>query len=208
MTIQDQATEIHAFQAQVADIAMALPMLPATAPDRHELAWQFFGLAYHHAVSIVSNFRTHGADLAASPFALSRSLYEAIIRGWWFSLCATDEQAAYFMANDDIPRGVRMSVEIDGQPPFTRPYFSDLIRTDWPIYHSFNHGGMHALRVYAHRPTIDPAFDPQEIQQVLDNTKRMSMLAVFGMCWLVKDYFPAEVEPHYQALLALASPAN
>lgn len=45
--IPTRAQQVQALQARLAELAMRVPMPPATASDRHHIAYQEFGLAFH-----------------------------------------------------------------------------------------------------------------------------------------------------------------
>jgi len=202
-----RARQVQAIQARLAGWAMGVPMPPNHAPDRHHIGYQEFGLSFHHSASIASHLERHGPDLAASAFALVRPMYETLQRGWWFTLCATDAQAAIFVNNDQFRGGslVQVATAIEEHPPFAGTgFFSGFAQKEWGLYHSFTHGGRAALEVYGHRPNLDPNFDPATIIAVLDNVSRMSAVATMGMCWVSRIYDAARADPIYQEVLALA----
>lgn len=205
--ITARATQVQHIQAQFSELARQLPMPPETAPDRHVIAYQLFGLAFQHAVSIASHLQRHGPDLAASAFALVRPLYETLQRGWWFANCATDAQAHRFITHDEFLGGTLREVgaAIDAHDPFAgTDFFSRLSQQgEWSLYHSFTHGGMFALTAYGDRPNLDPNFDPEKILSILDNTAKMAAGAAFGMCWVCRIYDQARVDPVYEQVLAL-----
>ncbi|MDH5824196.1 hypothetical protein QFW77_14540 [Luteimonas sp. RD2P54] len=205
--ILDHAKQVQALQVRLAELAMQVPMPPEAAPDRHHIGYQEFGLAFHHALSIVSLVNHHETELAASAFALVRPMYETLQRGWWFTLCASDAQAARLIDDDAFVGGslTQVAAAIDVQPPFQNTeFFSRFAQEEWNLYHSFTHGGRAALAVYGHRPNLDPDFDPGTIVALLDNAARMSAVAALGMCWVCGHYEPARVDPIYRQVVAIA----
>lgn len=182
---------------------MRVPPPPETAADRHLLGYQEMGLSFHHATSIASHLERHGPNLAASAFALARPMLETLQRGWWFATCATDTQAASFIATDQFPGPglAAIGAAIDVAHPFDgTPFFSRLDQNEWNTYHSFTHGGLHALDAYANRPHLTPDYDPTGLLALLDNAQRMSGLAALGMAWIGKIYDPGRAEPLYRAI--------
>lgn len=202
-----RAQQVLAFQNEAAALARQTAMPPEGAPDRDHVAYQLFGLAFHHAVSIASHLSQHGPELAASAFALVRPLHETLMRGWWFANCATEVQTARFVERDKLPRDLTladMAQAIDALPPFQgTAFFTGLTSDEWKLLHSFTHGGLGALAVYAHRPNLDPDFDPDRILVVLDNAARSASMATFGMCWVSLRHAPEATEPLLQQLLAM-----
>lgn len=185
---------------------MQVPQPPEHAADRHVLGYQEMGLSFHHAQSIASHLERHGSDLAASAFALARPMLETLQRGWWFATCATDVQAAAFIAEDNFP--IRQVVEvaraIDAVPPFAGTgYFTRLNQEEWNAYHSFTHGGLFALDAYGNRPNLAPDYDAGKVLALLDNAQRMSGVAAIGMAWIGLVYEPERAAPLYQAIHAL-----
>lgn len=204
--IQDRADQVIAIQGRLAELAMRVPTPPETAPDRHAIGYQEFGLSFHHAMSIVSLVKNHGTELSASAFALMRPMFETLLRGWWFTLCATDAQAARFVNDDDFVGGslAQVAAAIDCHPPFQgTDFFSRFVQADIALYHSFTHGGRAALTVYGHRPNLDPNFSPGTVITVLDNAARSAAVAALGMCSVCREYDPGEVDPIYQQVLAI-----
>lgn len=200
-----RADEVQALQAHLAELSMQLPMPPEEAPDRHHLGYQEFGLSFHHALSIVLLLKSHDTELAASAFALVRPMYETLQRGWWFTLCASDAQAAR-MVDDDVFVGgslTQVAAAIDTRPPFLgTAFFSRHAQEDWNLFHSFTHGGRAALAMYGNRPNLNPDFDIEVIFSLLDNAARMSAVAAMGMCFACSPYDAARVEPIYAQVLA------
>lgn len=187
---------------------MQVPMPPETAPDRHHIGYQEFGLSFHHAMSIVSLVRNHGTELSASAFALMRPMYETLQRGWWFTLCATDADAATFVSEDKfvVRKLVDVAAAIEAHPPFQKGgFFTHLDQKEWDLYHSFTHGGLRALAVYGHRPNLDPDFNPDTIMLILSSAARMSAVAAMGMCWVCREYDRKRVDPIYEQVLVMGA---
>lgn len=185
---------------------MQVPPPPEQAADRHHLAYQEMGLAFHHACSIASHLERHGDDLAASAYALARPMLETLQRGWWFATCATDDQAASFIDTDQFPgpRVAAIGRAIDARPPFEgTAFFSGLDQAEWNAYHSFTHGGLYALDAYANRPNLIPDYDSTKLLVLLDNTQRMSGIAAFGIAWIGMGYDSERTAPVFQAITEL-----
>lgn len=203
MPIAARAREVLLLQGQLAQLAMQVPTPPEHAADRHVLGYQEMGLSFHHAQSIASHLERHGPDLAASAFALARPMFETLQRGWWFAACATDEQAAAFIADDQFPfrQMIPVARAIDATEPFLGTgFFTRIVENEWNVYHSFAHGGMFALDAYGNRPRLNPEYDPEKIMAVLDNAQRMSGVAALGMAWIGLIYDHEGTTPIYQAI--------
>lgn len=206
MPITARAREVLLLQGQLGQLAMQVPPPPETAADRHLLGYQEMGLSFHHACSIASHLERHGTDFAASAYALARPMLETLQRGWWFATCATDQQAAAFIANDQFPGPGLAAVgrAIDAAHPFDGyGFFGGLDQDEWNAYHSFTHGGLRALDAYANRPHLVPDYEADKILLLLDNVQRMSGVAAMGMAWIGQIYDPERTEPIYRAIHAL-----
>lgn len=203
MAITERARAVLVLQTQLGQLAMQVPPPPEHAADRHVLGYQEMGLSFHHAASIASHLERHGSDFAASAFALARPMLETLQRGWWFATCATDEQAATFIATDNFPGPGVAAVgrAIDAAPPFNGfGFFSGLNQDEWNAYHSFTHGGLHALDAYANRPHLVPDYDAGKILSLLDNVQRMSGVAAMGIAWIGQIYDPERAGPLCRAI--------
>lgn len=202
--ILQRAEEVLALQLRMADIAKQVPMPPEHAPDRHHIGYQEFGLSFQHALSIVTLTSKPDLNLIPSAFALVRPMYETLQRGWWFALCATDQQASQLVENDKFQGGnlTDVAAAIDARPPFVgTDFFSRFSQDEWNLYHSFTHGGRAALAMYGHRQTLEADFDPSVVLTMLDNAARMSAMATFGMCHVCGVYAPNEARPLCQELV-------
>lgn len=203
MPIAERARQVLLLQGQLGQLAMQVPPPPEHAADRHVLGYQEMGLSFHHATSIASHLEHHGPDLAASAYALARPMLETLQRGWWFATCATDDQAAAFIAYDQFP-GPGLAATgraIDAVPPFAgTAFFTGLNQDEWNTYHSFTHGGLYALDAYANRPNLVPDYDPGKLLALLDNAQRMSGVAAIGMAWIGLIYEPERTAPLYRAI--------
>lgn len=183
--LSTQATHALEIQSRLAELAMRIPAPPDAAPDRHHVSYQLFGVSFEHSVSIASHLQRHGTAYAASAFALARPMLETLQRGWWFTLCADDEQTRVFLEADRFPyrRPMVVAEAIDAHPPFRDSrFFSTLSEDEWSLYHSFTHGGSAALAVYGNRPRLAHDYDPDLLPVLLSNAIRMAALAVMGMC--------------------------
>lgn len=205
MSITHRAQQVLDVQIHLAHLAMQIPSPPENAEDRHVLGYQEMGLSFHHAMSIASHVQRHGHELAASAFALARPMLETLQRGWWFTLCATDDQIARFIAEDRFPirTALEVAAAIDAADPFAGTgYFTGLSQEEWNVYNSFTHGGMFALDAYGNRPGVHPGYDPERIAALLDNAQRFSGVAAMGMAWIGRIYDPVRSEPIYRSILA------
>lgn len=211
MTIQAHAAKVAASLHQAGALASKLRM-PAETPDRYVISWALLRMSYDHAASIVSLIHHHGAELAGSAFALTRIMDEAQLRGAWFALHASDDDAKFFLTKDAFPKtsaGRRRTVEdligeIEQHEPFDRmkPY-SKLYENAWKKLNSFTHSGAQQVGAYTQAAGLGASFKEEDIHALLDHAEAMAINAVLVMTLLVEDEQLRSFSQELEALVAI-----
>lgn len=154
------------------------------------VAWTLLRVSFDHAASINSLLYHHGIELSGSAFALLRPMNEALKRGAWIALCATDDQVQTFITKDKLPK-VNLAEQIEQVPPFDEfPLFSKQHANAWDKFHSFTHAGSHMVGAYTQGESVGPAFQPELIIEVLNHAEAIAMMVIQIMVMIAGDFDP------------------
>ena len=94
------------------------------------------GIEHHEAILLLIRSRFVG-----SAFALVRSVVEILVRGAWFTCCATTAQVTQFIQNDQIDATFgAMSDAIDQSQGID--FFHDFKERSWKTLNSYTHTGI------------------------------------------------------------------
>jgi hypothetical protein len=94
------------------------------------------GIEHHDSILVLIR-----AKLTGSAFALVRSVVEILVRGAWFTCCATKEQVTKFIQQDTIdPTFGQMSDAIDKSQGID--FFHDFKEQSWKALNSYTHTGI------------------------------------------------------------------
>jgi len=156
--------------------------LPAN--DRIRVAAPCLGIAqdHHRAIVLLMEHR-----LYASSFSLLRVAFEAYIRGEWLALCATDKQLRDFLRAKQPPPLGTMLQELEKTPAFEEQVLSSLKKQHWDAMCGYTHtGGLHVQR-WITADSIEPSYDPSEVEEVLFFAEIIGALSVIGFATLAND---------------------
>ena len=150
-----------------------------TDTNRQLFSISCFDLAIEHHASICLLLN---AQLYGSAFALLRLAYEALVRGLFLSLCATEDE---INAYDKDSFGLKfndMIIRIEGHLSIQDSGLSSLKNTSWKIFNSFTHSGIaQVIRRNKDGVTGNINYPEQELIQVL------SLAGVFAL-WSVSQF--------------------
>ena len=94
------------------------------------------GIEHHDSILVLIR-----SKLTGSAFALVRSVVEILVRGAWFTCCATKEQVTKFLDQDKIdPTFGEMSDAIDKSQGIE--FFHDFKERSWKMLNSYTHTGI------------------------------------------------------------------
>lgn len=180
MTVQRHAAQviasIDAITAHGSELA-----LPGHLPDRFRVGWALLRASLDHATAIAVLLAQHGGVLAGSACSLLRPMNEALKRGTWFLLCASDAETQSFLADDRLPRR-NLAAEIERIPPFDRfPIFSTQHANAWDRFHSYTHGGRAMVAAYTAGDGIGADLPDPELLRLLDHVEGVAMTGVHVM---------------------------
>lgn len=128
------------------------------------------GIEHHESIMCLILSRRTG-----SAFALCRSVVDILVRGAWFTCCATNQQVAKFMQCDRIDFTFDdMAREID-QSQQTQ-FFHAFKRKYWNILNSYAHTG--ALQ-------LDRRWAKGKLASAYENDEIVEVISVSTMCILL-----------------------
>lgn len=137
---------------------------------------------HHHAIVLLIEHR-----LYASSFALLRVAFEAYIRGEWLAVCADQRQLHDFLKNKEPPKLGTMLKELEATPVFIEQTLSRLKKQHWDAMCDYTHtGGLHVQR-WITADSIEPSYDPCEVEEVLFFAEIIGCLSAIGFAMLAGD---------------------
>ncbi len=119
------------------------------------------GIEHHEALVLLTR-----SGLTGSAFALVRSVVEGLVRGVWFTSCASQAQVLKFRNEDKIdPTFGEMSDAIDAQCGID--FFHDFKDRSWKALNSYTHTGILQIgrRFTGHE--LVPSYRDGEIKEMM-----------------------------------------
>jgi len=165
-------------------LRLALHEREIPANDRVRAAASCLAIAqdHHHAIVVLIENR-----LYASSFALMRVAFEAYLRGEWLALCAKDSEIRRFMKGWEPPHVGEFLQDLEKTPAFAEQVLSNVKRNLWQPMCAYTHtGGLHIQR-WNTAEAVEPAYDPEEVAEVLAFAEIIASLSVIGVANLAQD---------------------
>ena len=141
--------------------------------DRSRLSLGLLQLAQEHHASIILliEHQQYG-----SAFALVRPLYEAFVRGVWLAQIATDKDLARYQ--EDQQFGLKqLAAQVAARAQLDGTNFAGLADRALNAMHSYTHNGYLASVRRLSRDAIEPAYEADEIREVLEFAQLFGVLA-------------------------------
>lgn len=152
--------------------------LELIATDRRRVAGGAFlvALAVHTAISAL--IRQGNTPVA---FILSRSIWEATVRGFWLLECATDGQIQKFIADTSDRKTWDMIKDLEATGSFEPDTLSSINAHNSRRLNAMNHvGGPLLIRCNSERG-IELNFDDCEKIECLENASALAILSALGI---------------------------
>jgi hypothetical protein len=172
--------------------------LSFTTSDRNRVAVSLYHLCIEHHQAI-HTLVDHG--VIASAFALVRPQLEAYVRGAWFAVCATDDQVAEFLRNEDPP-AIRILIEqLEQHEAYKDGNLSRMKRELWDTLCGFTHGGLVQVLARNTRDEIKQRFVLPHVTGLIKASPILSYLSCVGMARIL-DRLPlaAQLREAHQAI--------
>ena len=130
------------------------------------------GIEHHEAILLL--IQSH---LTGSAFALCRSVVEVLVRGAWFTCCATKEQVEKFIEHDEIEYSFHeLASAIDQSQQIG--FFGDFKRKYWRALNSYTHTGILQLGRRWTQGKLLASYDEEEIMEVVRTCTMCILLLV------------------------------
>ena len=129
---------------------------------------------HHLAIAVLLD-----AGLCASAFALMRALFEAAVKGMWFSYCASDGKLEAYASRDELPQvGELVADLLETQlPPLLASHFRRIKKSYWKVMSSFAHAGHAQVRHWLAPKGVQAAYTPAEIDELVTFTAFVAVAA-------------------------------
>lgn len=191
-TVDDLVREArHALAVIEANLTALATVPPPPLTERTFLTTQLLRASCDHARSLVFLLTANPMDAAASALVLHRSQIEQFIRAVFFDRDASDEELAYFLENDEIPKRttangrlaklhvndlaaiahVRMGFDADDK-------LASMVRNAWDPLNGMVHGGRSLRAVYNDNNEIGCLVPPAILFQVMANAMVLTNFAL------------------------------
>lgn len=140
------------------------------------------GIEHHEAIVLLIRSKFVG-----SAFALVRLIVEILVRGAWFTCCATPAQVTKFIEKDEIDLSFgQMSDAIDASQGID--FFHDFKTRTWSTLNSYTHTGVLQLGRRFTGDQLNPSYKDAEIIEVLRASTMCILLLV--QPYLAKNGLP------------------
>lgn len=142
-------------------------------------------IGHHYGIAVLVREGLNG-----SAFVLLRSTFEAVVRGCWFMLCATQEEIDVFKTRDKLPdMSFAMLIQaVEEHAPFSTGTFSQLKADGWPAMNSYTHGGRQHVSRQIAGDTIRQNYGDGATIEVLKTSGALALIALGQIAVLADNY--------------------
>jgi hypothetical protein len=171
------------------ELKRLIPDLELIATDRRRLAGGAFMVAMDIHSAIAALIRR--GNIAAG-FVLSRSIWEATVRGFWLLECASDEQIQKFINDTSDRKTWHMIADLEAIGSFDANTLSSIHSQNSRRLNAMNHvGGPLLVRCNSERG-IEFNFDDDEVIECLGNASANALLSAVGLAQAAANDVVAE----------------
>jgi len=158
--------------------------LPIQTDERTRIAAACFDTALEHQkaiVLLVSN------SLKGSALALVRLIFESYIRGVWLLRCASKEQIGQFK-NGKLKRTFAELIgEIEAIESYGVEVLSKSQKAGWSLMNEFTHTGYAQVVRRNTSNTIEPNYDPAEVNSAVEFACSIALLSAIEISFLARN---------------------
>lgn len=122
-----------------------------------------------------------------SAFALLRPQIDSYIRGLWIAYLARDEEIDGVCNGDDPPSTRKLILQLEASGHFDPQSLSTIGQAIWPTVCDFTHTGIRVLVRHLTPTEIAPAFEDDEILEVLASADSWAYLAAISIAGLAEN---------------------
>lgn len=140
------------------------------------------GIEHHESIMLLIQSR-----LTGSAFALCRSVVEILVRGAWFTCCATEQEAKEFIEHDEINLNFHeLANAIDQSQQIE--FFADFKKKYWSALNSYAHAGILQLGRRWTEGKLLASYGEEETREVISACTMCILLLV--QPYLAKNGYP------------------
>jgi len=158
--------------------------LPLKTDERTRIVAACFDVALEHQKAIVllaSN------SLNGSALALVRMVFESYIRGVWLLRCASVNQIKQYK-NGKLKRTfAELIEEIEGIEAYDAAVLSKSHQASWASMNDFTHTGYAQVLRRNTATTIEPNYDPVEVNSAVEFASSIALLSAIEISFLAKN---------------------
>jgi hypothetical protein len=166
--------ELKSTEAVILEIKKILNSHHYTDEEYSTVVAGFIDQVLEHMEAIILLTRS---NLNGSAFALVRSVAEGLVRGVWFTTCASYEQVMKFRTDDKIdPTFGEMSNAIDATCGID--FFADFKKRSWNPLNSYTHTGILQIGRRFTGHVLQPSYKDAEIIEMIRMSTSCIMLLV------------------------------
>jgi hypothetical protein len=145
------------------------------------LAYYRIVLEHHNAIARLLEIRLH-----ASAFALARPLYEALIKGMWLGLIATEEVAERHARGKELDQVAPLIEQLQSTelPPVVSAQLQKVKQKYWKVLSSLTHAGHAQVRNWLNATGVQPAYEPAALEELVNFACFMALSAGVEMARL------------------------
>ena len=140
------------------------------------------GLEHQKAIIILLARRMYG-----SAFSLLRLLFEAYVRGLWLQHCANKKEIKTFMEGKIDKTFGNLIKDIEKKEGYEVGILSEAKKAGWAEMNCFTHSGFSQVVRRNTESSIEPNYDPEEIEEAVHFTNAIGLLCSLELSFLTRN---------------------
>lgn len=139
-------------------------------------------IEHHKAIILLIANQYYGAA-----FSLVRVIFETWVRGLWLNYCASDKEIEKFKDNILDKKFHELVEEVEKVDGYREGTISTVKEAGWNAMNSFTHSGYAQIERRFGETSIEPNYDLEEIEEVIDFTNATGLLCCLEISFLAND---------------------
>lgn len=152
--------------------------------DRSRIVAACFDIALEHQKAIIVLLSRH---MYGAAFSLLRILFEAYVRGLWLQHCANENEIEKFK-NGRIDKTFGSLIkDIEKKEGYQGGVLSKAKKAGWAKMNCFTHSGFSQVVRRNTESSIEPNYDPEEVEEAINFTNAIGLLASLELSFLTEN---------------------
>lgn len=152
--------------------------------DRSRIVAGCFDIALEHQKAIIILL---ARQIYGSAFSLLRLLFEAYVRGLWLQHCANEKEIGKFMKGKIDKTFGNLIKDIEKKEGYQGGVLSKAKKAGWAKMNCFTHSGFSQVVRRNTESSIEPNYDPEEIEEAINFTNAIGLLTSLELSFLTKN---------------------